>query len=96
MEGNSWQGVLGLAIMAVAFCGILSYPALLYRSVKQTRGAWRLAALLPLIVVIPVLFVTIRGLQQGSNLWPIFLIFLAPVLFVYQAVLLLLHTRIHN
>lgn len=30
------------------------------------------------------LVVTIYGLWQGGNLWPLFLIFLAPVLLLYQ------------
>jgi hypothetical protein len=51
---------------------------------------------LPLLVVIPVVVVTIRDLQQGSNLWPLLLIFLAPVLLLYQVVLLVLHKRVHD
>lgn len=88
--------VLGLAIMGVAVYGIAKYPSLFYRSVKEMQGGWRIAALLPLLVVIPVTVVTIVGLWQGSNLWPIFLIFAAPVLFVYQAALMFLHTRMHK
>lgn len=82
--------------MVVAIYGILEYPSLLYRSVKQMRGGWRVAALLPLLVVIPVVVVTIRGLQQGSNLWPIYLIMLAPMVLLYHIVLRFLHTRTHN
>ena len=66
-------------------------------SVGETdAGGWRVAALLPLLVVIPVVVVTIRDLQQGSNLWPLLLIFLAPVLLLYHKALLFLHTRTHN
>ena len=86
----------GLAIMGVAIYGIFHYPGMLYRSVKQMRGGWRIAALLPLLVVIPIVVVTIRGLQQRSNLWPIYLIILAPVVLLYHTVLLFLHTRTHN
>ena len=75
---------MGTAIMGVAVYGILRYPRLLYRSVRQMQGRWRVAALLPLLVRIPVLVVTIYGLWQGGNLWPLFLIFLAPVLLLYQ------------
>jgi hypothetical protein len=60
------------------------------------NGGWRVAAVLPLLVVIPVVVVTIRDLQQGSNLWPLLLIFLAPVLLLYQVVLLVLHKRVHD
>jgi hypothetical protein len=91
-----WQVVAGLVIFGVAIYSIFHYPSLLYRSVRQMRRGWRVAALLPLLVVIPVVVVTIRGLQQGSNLWPIYLIVLAPVVLLYHIVLRFLHARTHN
>jgi len=96
MAGDLWQLVSGLAIRASPFKGVVRYPALRYRSVQQMNGGWRVAAVLPLLVVIPVVVVTIRDLQQGSNLWPLLLIFLAPVLLLYQVVLLVLHKRVHD
>jgi len=48
------------------------------------QGGWRLAASLPLGVAIPGLVVTIQGMWQGSNLWPLPLMFLTPVLRLYQ------------
>jgi len=47
------------------------------------RGGWRMAALAPLIVMGPVLAVTVLGLASGSNLWPLLLIFTAPVALLY-------------
>ena len=79
------NAALGLLIMGVAFYGVAKYPGLLYRSVRDMQGGWRIAALLPLLVLIPITVVTAVALWQGSNLWPIFLIFAAPVLLVYQA-----------
>ena len=96
MQQDTWLVVSGLAIMCVAIYGILEYPGLLYRSVKQMRGGWRVAALLPLLVVIPVVVVTIRDLKKGSNLWPLLLIFLAPLLLLYHKALLFLHARTNN
>lgn len=85
MTDDTWQVVVGPAIMGVAVYGILGYPGLLYRSVPQMRGGWRIAAPLPLSALIPVLVVTIQGFWQGSNLWPLLLIFLASVLLLpYQ------------
>ena len=96
MTGDTWQVVVGTALMGVAVYGIVRYPGLLYRSVQQMRGGWRVAALLPLLVLIPVLVVTIYGLWQGSNLWPLFLIFLAPVLLLYQVGLFALHKWVQH
>ena len=90
------NAALGLLIMGVAFYGVAKYPGLLYRSVRDMQGGWRIAALLPLLVLIPIMVVTVVALWQGSNLWPIFLIFAAPVLLVYQVALMFLHTRVHN
>lgn len=96
MEYDLVQVALGFVIMSAAAYGVAKYPSLLYRSVKDMRGGWRIAALLPLLVVIPVTAVTVVGLWQGSNLWPILLIFAAPFLFLYQAALIFLHTRMHK
>lgn len=63
---------------------------------QQMQRWWRIAALLPLVVVFPVLVVTIYGLWQGSNPWPLFLIFLAPVLLLYQVALAGLHKRVQH
>lgn len=41
-------------------------------------GRWRIAALVPLILFVPVLIYTLLGLLHGSNLWPLLLIFSAP------------------
>ena len=70
MTGDTWQVVVGTAIMGVAVYGIVRNSGLRYRSVQQMQGGWRLAALLPLLAVTPVLVVTIQALWQGSNLWP--------------------------
>ena len=73
--GITWQIVAGTVILGAAFYGIIRYPGLLYRSVPQMQGEWRIAALMPLLVLIPVLVVTIHGLWQESNLWPLFVMF---------------------
>jgi hypothetical protein len=41
-------------------------------------GRWRIAALAPAIVFIPVLIYALAGLAHGANLWPLPLIALCP------------------
>jgi len=96
MTGDTGQVVVGTAIMGVAVYGVLRDPDLLCRSVQQIQGGWRVAALLPLLVLIPVLVVTIHGFLQGGNLWPLLLIVLAPVLLLYQVALLALHQWVQH
>jgi hypothetical protein len=50
--------------------------------------------LLPLAVMAAVLAITVPALAQGSNLWPLYLIFVTPFATVYLGVLLLVHRRV--
>jgi hypothetical protein len=47
------------------------------------NGRWRIAALVPLFVFVPALLNSVFAFSQGSNMWPIVLIFLAPLGFLY-------------
>jgi hypothetical protein len=78
------------------FGGILGYPFLQFLAIKRMQGGWRVLALLPLLAMIPVLFVTFLGLLQGSNIWPIILIFVAPPILAYLIVLLVVHAVVQK
>jgi hypothetical protein len=56
---------------------------------RKWQGKWRKAALLPLIVMLPLLIYTVFALMMGSNLWPLMLIFITPILFLYLCVVAL-------
>jgi hypothetical protein len=52
-------------------------------AIKQMQGLWRILACVPLIAVAAAVVVSIIGLVQGSNLWPIWLfIIVPPALFI--------------
>lgn len=53
-------------------------------------GGWRLAATLPLLPMAGVLVYTVIAFSAGSNLFPLVLIFTAPLTLIYLVVLLLL------
>jgi hypothetical protein len=50
-------------------------------------GRWRIAALVPLIVFVPPLLYSLFAFSQGSNLWPIVMIFYGPIGFLYLLLL---------
>jgi hypothetical protein len=47
------------------------------------RGRWRLLALAPLVVMIPLLFHAGAAFAAGSSLWPVLVILASPVAFIY-------------
>jgi hypothetical protein len=80
-----------LLIPVGIFGGILGYPVLQFLSIKRMRGGWRVLALLPLLLMVPVLIVTTVAVVQGSNIWPLVLIFVAPEVLLYLILLLIAH-----
>ena len=50
-------------------------------------GRWRTAALVPLIGFVAALMYSLLGLLHGSNLWPLPIIFFAPLGFIFLLVL---------
>src|SRR6266571_5149438 len=54
------------------------------------RRAWRIAAVVPLVGIIPVVVLTFQGYRQQSNLWPIFLLFAGPVALLYLVALMVI------
>jgi hypothetical protein len=71
--------------------GLLVYPPLQFKTVRKLRGIWRVFAVLPLLPMAFVLIVTIRGFYYQSNLWPILLIFTAPIALLYLLALTWIH-----
>ncbi len=67
-----------------------SIPAYLVLQIYMLRsfdGGWRKAALVPLVLMIPLGVYTLMALLAGSNLWPLMLLFLTPLAFLYLAAL---------
>jgi hypothetical protein len=75
MAQDSWNQSLGEVIMAFTplyFILQMWFPL-------AFRGRWRVAALVPLIGFVPALIICLDALSHNSNLWPIVLIFFAPL-----------------
>jgi hypothetical protein len=82
MAQLGWHTLIGAAI-------VLLVPLYL---ILQTwfgcawAGRWRMAALVPLIGFVPALIIALLQLSRGSNLWPLTVIFFAPLGFIYLLV----------
>ena len=75
--------LLGAIVMACVPAYFFAQPAALAR----WRGAWRKAALAPLLLTVPAAIFSLVAFSQGSNLWPLALIFAAGLGTLYLAAL---------
>jgi fumarate reductase subunit C len=55
-----------------------------------TSRGWRLATLVPAVIMVPILAYTVLAYAAQSNLWPLLLLFSAPPAFLYLVVLSLI------
>ena len=65
---------------------LLAVPAYFFMQILMAyryRGGWLLAALVPLVVMGPIFVHAILALLAGSNLWPVLVILVSPIAFLY-------------
>jgi len=80
--------LLGGLIMLISYVSALAYiPLQVYTGIRW-RGLWRIMALVPMLLMVPVFAFTGYALTQESNLWPLLLIFAAPVGTGYLVILM--------
>ncbi len=79
---------LDLIWLAIPACVVVQVIALM-RSSSDSR----MAAALPLIVMVPVFVHAAVGLVQESNLWPLLMLFASPIALLYVVVVALLPRR---
>ena len=72
---------------------IPAYVVVQVVALMRSSGGSRMAAALPLFVMVPVFALTAVGLVQESNLWPLLMLFASPVALVYVIVVALLPRR---
>ena len=73
--GGIFEELWGVAIFAYFFLQ-------LFMAMRYRRG-WRLAAMAPLVVMVPILIHVVLAFLAGSNLWPILIVLVAPLAFIY-------------
>ncbi len=62
---------------------VLAYVVVQAIVLRRASGFGRVAAALPLLVMIPVFVLTIVNLLLEKNLWPIFLLLASPLALLY-------------
>ena len=73
------DNMLGVLIMA----GIPAYLLLQVWTAIELRRAWRFAALAPLALAVSMIVWCLSALAGDSSLWPVPLIFFAPIAAIY-------------
>jgi hypothetical protein len=76
-----------LLAIALVIGGPVLYVVLQFRALWRWRGTWRLAALLPLLLMGVAVSYTAWLLAEGSNLAPVLVIFLLPVAILWLVVM---------
>lgn len=84
-------GPLDTLVVMLMGWSVPGYFILQAHTAARYRRRWRRAALLPLLIMLPVVVYTLFALVAGSNLWPLVLLFVAPVAFLYLAAVALRH-----
>ena len=75
-----------LLLGQAAMLSVPGYFVLQTLLARRWSGGWRIAALVPLILMVPAVLHALFALSMGSNLWPIVVVLLAPVGFIYLVV----------
>ena len=86
--------IVGGAVIIIGGLAALAYPMLQFRALRDMRGVWRALAAVPFLPMAYIIVVTLLALREGANLWPILLIFTAPIGAAYLAILQWLHARL--
>jgi uncharacterized membrane protein YdbT with pleckstrin-like domain len=77
---------LGELVVGIGVLSIVGYLVLQPLTGFRLSGGWRIAALVPLIAVVPIVVHAAYAFAQRSNLWPLGLIFFMPFAFLYLLV----------
>ncbi|MFO1247627.1 MAG: hypothetical protein U1E93_05250 [Alphaproteobacteria bacterium] len=74
-------------VMLFIMAGVPGYFVLQYAALRSWRGRWLIAAWAPVALIVLSLPICLYSLGEGSNLWPLTLVFSALAGTVYLGVL---------
>jgi hypothetical protein len=90
-EGSSGTGEAGgFDPFDLIFLCVPGYFLLQATLTLRTSGGWRKAALVPAVIMVPILAFTVLAFAAQSNLWPLLMLISAPLAFLYLVVLSLI------
>jgi hypothetical protein len=84
---NGASGLAEIALALVLMSGVPLYFVIQPLMLRKLRGGWRAAAALPLLPMSGVLVYTAIAYHAGSNIFPLVLIFTAPIGVAYLLLL---------
>jgi hypothetical protein len=73
-------------LLDVLWLSVLAYVIVQVIVLRRASASGRLAAALPLPVMVPVFVLTVVNLALAKNLWPIFLLLASPLALLYVVV----------
>jgi hypothetical protein len=76
-------------LLDVLWLSVLAYVVVQIIVLRRASGFGKVAAALPLLVMIPVFVLTVVNLVLEKNLWPILLLFASPLALLYVMVVAL-------
>ena len=85
--------LLDLALGSAVMLAAPAYLVLQLLAALRLRGGWRTAALVPLLIAVPLGLWCLAAFADQSNLWPLPFLLFAPLGLLYLAIVLLLHWR---
>lgn len=86
-EPGGIGGILSALFGMLIVASVPAYFVVQALALFSLGGSWRVASMLPLLAVGPAVLFSLYALQQGSNLWPLTIIFTAPLGLAYLAAL---------
>lgn len=89
---NEPSGVMSFLVGIGMFAMAILYLVLQAVLPRRWQGGWRIAALVPLIGLVAAFGWSLLALADGSNLWPLMLIFYLPLGFLFMGLLVVLKT----
>lgn len=78
--GRLWHA-FAMLLMPLAFLCTPGYPLLQLYAFWKLRGPVRLISATPLAFMLPIYGYSLHAFSQGSNLWPLYAVFVSPVAF---------------
>ena len=73
-------------LLDVLWLSVLAYVVVQIIVLRRASGVGKVAAALPVLVMVPVLVLTVVNLALEKNLWPIFLLFASPLALLYVVI----------
>jgi hypothetical protein len=91
--GSLMETIVMIPVVFAIFGAALLYPLFQFAALLMWSGWWRLAAVPPLLVMVPITVQMVNAFQADSNLAPLVFILTAPVAAAWLGIIALMRRR---